>query len=190
MQKFILKKSIKTEHIKINKDENLTYIAILKKGWDKPKKLTFDLNGPEAKLTFLALIIGTNDEKFLFETLSNHNSKNTNANFYIRSVMFDKSEINFHGNLNVTKDAAQTNCFLSHHTLMLSKDTKTQTIPSMEIKANDVKAGHAATIGKIDEELLYYMESRGIDKKTGEKLLIKGFLEADLKKIKCLIHSN
>ena len=66
---------------------------------------------------------------------------------------------------------------------MLSKDAKAKTIPSLEIKANDVKAGHSATIGKVDKDLLFYLQSRGINKKLGEKLLIRGFLEADLQKI-------
>ena len=66
---------------------------------------------------------------------------------------------------------------------MLSDKTKTHTVPCLEIEADEVKAGHAATIGRVDDELLFYLNSRGINKKEGQALLIKGFLKSDISKI-------
>ena len=62
----------------------------------------------------------------------------------------------------------------------MSEFAKVNTIPSLEIEANDVKAGHAVTIGGIDEEMLFYLQSRGIEKDSAIKLLIKGFLVSDV----------
>ncbi|OGJ42856.1 hypothetical protein A3I58_01780 [Candidatus Peregrinibacteria bacterium RIFCSPLOWO2_02_FULL_39_10] len=66
---------------------------------------------------------------------------------------------------------------------MLSQNAKVETIPSLEIETNDASAGHAASMGKIDDEMLFYLLSRGINEKTGKKILIKAFLEKDFDKI-------
>ena len=97
--------------------------------------------------------------------------------------MFDQSEVDYKGNITIKPKANLTNAYLAHHTLMLSKNAKTHTIPSLEIQADDVKAGHAATIGNVDEDLIFYLESRGLDKKSAQNLLIKSFMENDIKKI-------
>ncbi len=179
----IITNSLKNDTIKVAKNSQTTFIAMLKKGWNKPIKIVFDFNGENATLNFIAFIIGTKQEKFSFETISNHNVPRTNAHFSIRAVMFDQSEVDYKGNITIKPKANLTNAYLAHHTLMLSKDAKTHTVPSLEIQADDVKAGHAATIGNVDEDLIFYLESRGLDKKSAQNLLIKSFMENDIKQI-------
>lgn len=179
----LITNSLQTSDIIINENANLTLVALLKKGFHEPQKINFHLKGENSQVTFLGLIIGRNDEKFHFETISNHTVPNTNAYYYIRAAMFDRSEIDYKGNLIIKPKAQITDCYLAHHTLMLSRDAKTNSIPSLEIEADDVKAGHAATIGKVDDDMIFYFQSRGIDKKQAQEMLIQGFLENDLKKI-------
>lgn len=179
----ILTYSLKTATIPVPANTDLTYVAFLKTGWQTPQKLQFDFEGENSTLNFIALILGLNRETFPFETISNHTVPHTKAYYNIRAAMFDRSEIDYRGSLNIKKPAQITDCYLAHHTLMLSPNAKTRTIPSLEIEADDVKAGHAATIGKVDDELLFYLAARGIDKKQAQSLLIKSFLETDLKKI-------
>lgn len=179
----IITRNLKTGTIKVPKNSQMTFIAMLKKGWDKAVKITFDFNGKNATLNFMAFIIGTKQEKFPFETISNHNVPKTNAHFSIRAVMFDQSEVNYKGNITIKPKANLANAYLAHHTLMLSKNAKTHTVPSLEIQANDVKAGHAATIGNVDEDMIFYLESRGLDKKSAQNLLIKSFMENDIRQI-------
>ncbi len=124
--------------------------------------------------------MATNKENFNFETLSNHYSPETNAYYYTRATQLDKSKVRYRGSLNIKPKAQLTDSYLAHHTLMLSDKARTETIPSLEIEADDVKAGHAATIGQVDEEILHYMTSRGIDDKSAKDLMIKGFMEAEL----------
>lgn len=182
-QQTILTYSLKTATIAIPADTNFTYVAFLKTGWRLPQKIQFDFEEENSTLNFFAFIIGAGKETFPFETISNHTVPHTNAYYHIRGAMFDRSEVNYRGCLNIKKPAQITDCYLAHHTLMLSPDAKTRTIPSLEIEADDVKAGHAATIGKVDEDLMFYLAARGINKEQGQSLLIKGFMEADLKKI-------
>lgn len=162
---------------------NLTFIATLKKGWEEVQKLNFQFEEESATLTFLAFIIAKENETFPFETISTHQAPHTNAFYYVRGAMLDRSQVNYTGYLIIEKGAQMTDSYLAHHSLMLSKDAKVVSIPSLEIEADDVKAGHAATMGRVDEDLLFYLESRGIDKQAGTDMLIKGFMEADLQKI-------
>lgn len=182
-ERLILANQITSGNINIGRDCNVTIVTLLTEGWEEKKTLNFNFNDENSTLTFIALIIGADQNKFPLETISNHNAKHTNAYYYIRSAMFDRSQINYKGNLIIKPGAQLTDSYLAHHTLMLSKDAKTNTIPCLEIEADDVKAGHAATIGKVDEHLMFYLQSRGLSKAEAEDVLIKGFMESELQKI-------
>ncbi len=169
--------------ITIKEGSETTLVAFLKDGWEDLRKLNFNFEGSASTLTFLAFIIAKNEDNFPFETISTHNVPNTNAFYYIRAAQFDKSKVDYQGMLKMNKPAQQTDSYLAHNTLMLSKNAKTHTVPSLEIEADDVKAGHAATIGRVDEDMLFYLQSRGISAQQAKEMLIQGFMESDLKKI-------
>lgn len=179
----ILADSLQTSDIHIPANTRLTFVALLQKGWEENQILNFHCDGQNSEINFIAFILAKDNEKFPFETISNHTVPHTNGYYTVRGAMFDKSEVNYRGQLNIRPKAQITDSYLAHHSLMLSKDAKVNTIPSLEIEADDVKAGHAATIGKVDEDMLFYLASRGIDKKQGQHILIQGFMENDLKKI-------
>lgn len=181
--KLTIADKITTQTIQVKRDQTLGYVVFLDKGWDETQRLTFEFKEENATLHFLAIMIGRNKEKFPMETLSLHKNRNTKAYYTVRSALFDESEVSYTGNLKIEKNANSTDCYLAHHTLMLSKNAKTITVPCLEIENDDVKAGHAATIGSIDEDLSFYLESRGLDKKSAKVLLIRNFLESELKHI-------
>lgn len=175
--------TLNTSDIILEDNANLTLIALISKGWHEKQFLNFYLDGKFSHLTFIALIFGENYEEFPFETISNHEIPHTEGYYHVRSALADHSKIFYKGNLIIKKSAQITNCHLSHDTLMLSKNAKVETIPSLEIQADDVKAGHSATISKVDPELLFYFQSRGMAQKEASTLLTKAFMSADLDKI-------
>lgn len=181
--KIIVTDELQNSQITIKNDSNITFVAILKNGWAEPKVLNFNFHGQNSTLNFITVILGTDKNKFPFQTFSNHHQPRNNAYYFVRCAMFDHSEVDYVGNLIIKPKAQITDSYLAHHTLMLSPHAKTRTIPSLEIEADDVKAGHAATVGNIDDELLFYLGSRGIDKRAAQDLLIKSFIQEDLKRI-------
>ncbi|MBI5754263.1 SufD family Fe-S cluster assembly protein [Candidatus Peregrinibacteria bacterium] len=181
--KLIITNKIPPKTIRVKRDQTLGYVLFLDKGWHEKQRLTFEFKEENATLHFLAIMIGKNKEKFPLETVSVHKNRNTRAYYTLKSALFDESEVDYTGNLKIEKNSHSTDCYLAHHTLMLSKNAKTNSVPCLEIETDDVKAGHAATIGNIDEELTFYLESRGLDKKSAKILLIKNFLESELKHI-------
>lgn len=175
--------TLKTADIHVPANTRLTYVALLQEGWEEKQTLNFYCNGENSEVNFLAFILAKDEQSFPFETISNHTVPHTNAYYTIRAAMFDKSRVDYRGQLNIKPKAQQTDSYLAHHSLMLSKDAKVNTIPCLEIEADDVKAGHAATIGKVDEDMLFYLATRGIAEKEAQHMLIQGFMETDLKKI-------
>ncbi len=170
----------KTCNVVLQQNSQLTFVLFATEGWDGTPKITFEFAGKNSELQCLGVIVGTKEMKFSFETISRHIVPETKASYRIRAAMFDRSLVDYKGNLIITKPAQLTDTYLSHDTLLLSDYARAKTVPALEIEADDVKAGHAATIGKVDEELMFYLLSRGIESKEAGQMLINGFFESQL----------
>ncbi len=103
--------------------------------------------------------------------------------FLIRGAMFDESKVDYTGCVKIKPEAEKSEAHISHHSLIMSKLAKVHSLPSMEIETDNAKASHEATMGKPGAETLFYLSTRGVNKKEAERLLIKSFLETDLKNI-------
>ncbi|MBD3360697.1 hypothetical protein GF366_02745 [Candidatus Peregrinibacteria bacterium] len=182
--KTVITHKIENKNIRLKKNEKLTYVAILKDGWKKPKRLNFLLEGKNSSITFLGFIIGKNTEDFPFETYSNHEAQNTSGYFSTISILFDKSSVEYSGTIKAERNANKTESYLNHHTLMFSDNTKTSTTPSLKIKNDDVVTGHSASIGNVDEDIVFYLQTRGINRELCEKLMVKKFIESGIQKIR------
>src|SRR3989344_9349435 len=85
--------------------------------------------------------------------------------------------------IKIVKDANGVDDFLEMRLLLLDSKSQAVAEPKLEIEANEVKASHAATVGKIDEEELFYLQSRGVKRTEAEKLVIDGFLSEVVSRI-------
>jgi len=178
----IIIENFSNSNIELKQNSNTTIIALISETTDKETTINFELK-ENAELKFIAIIIAQNKQKYHININSTHNTENTKANYHLRSILFDKSEIDYTGNIKITSKGNNTNSRLEHHSLMLSDYTKTNTKPCFEIQTNKVKASHAATIGRIDDSLLFYIKSRGLNEKEAKNLLIQSFIKSDLNKI-------
>ena len=123
------------------------------------------------------------DQRYSINTLSDHASTATNAETLVKGVLTDESRVEFIGMIRVQPKAQQTASFLSDHTLLLSDKCRAESIPSLEIGANEVSASHGATTGKIDEEQLFYLMVRGIAREEAVRIIVQGFFEPVLQRI-------
>lgn len=176
----IIVKELETQHICLEEGVKLTFILIATDGFQEPAKVTFELKGAGAELKFLGFIVGKKEKIFPFETVSLHRAPNTKAHYNVKAVMFDHSQVDYKGNIIIEKSAQMTDSYLSHHTLLMSEHARAKSIPALEILADDVKAGHSASIGKVDEEMMFYLKSRGIEDNEAEQMLVNGFFESQL----------
>ena len=105
------------------------------------------------------------------------------AQLLARNALLDQAKTIFSGLIVVEPDAQKTDAYQSNRNLMLSDDAAADSLPGLEIEANDVKCSHGATSPGIDADQLYYLQSRGIPAAQANELLIFGFFEEVLKKL-------
>lgn len=143
----------------------------------KSEKLEVILAGENASVEVVGLVLckGT-DEKNL-EAYITHAAPNTKSNVNVRSVLRDRSTFAFRGNVKIEKGAKGADAYLRSDALLFDDAKMGDDTPALEIDEQEVKAGHAATIGKVDEEMIFYLMSRGLTRDQSEKMVIDGFID-------------
>jgi Fe-S cluster assembly protein SufD len=117
-------------------------------------------------------------------TIVDNVKPNCFSNELYKGIMTDESSGVFNGKIFVRQDAQKTNAYQSNKNVLLSDNASVNTKPQLEIFADDVKCSHGCTVGQLDEEALFYMQSRGISEKTARSLLIHAFATDILEHIK------
>ena len=102
---------------------------------------------------------------------------NTYSNLLFRNVIRDSARSVFYGMIRVEPDAQGTDAYQSNNNLMLSDTARADTIPGLEIVANDVRCSHGATVGQMDPEQVFYLQARGLPRREAERLIVHGFFE-------------
>jgi Fe-S cluster assembly protein SufD len=123
-----------------------------------------------------AVFIGSGDESISTVVDVVHEKPHLQSYTLIKAVLFDQSRFDLTGNIIIRTGAKHTDAYLKISVLMLSSEAKAKAVPSLEIMENDVKGGHGATVGQVDPEELFYLQSRGLSHSQATKVLVKGFL--------------
>ena len=141
------------------------------------------LAGEGASAETLCAFKGRGAQHSDFTINAYHLVPHTRNNILSKGTVTDKATSVFRGLIKIEKAAQQTDSYLADHTLLLSNEALANSIPSLQIDANDVKASHGATVGQIDEEQLFYLMSRGLSHSEAEHLIVNGFFEPLMDKI-------
>lgn len=152
--------------------------------WDGKKNETIKVNTvldkPGSSLKLLGVLFSKSNYLNLHTNII-HKTRNTSSRTIIKSVLDGEASVNFEGLITIEKGAKNADADLKTHAILLSKKARATAIPQLNVKENQVKAGHGATVGKIDEEQMFYLMSRGLTKNQAKSIIIKGFLEETLK---------
>src|SRR3990167_5611556 len=146
------------------------------------KRLEVILAGENAEGEIVGLVLGKLDEERSLEAYITHAAPNTKSNVNVRAVLRGKSKFDFRGNVKIEHGAKGANAYLRSDALLFDDAKMGDDTPALEILERDVKAGHAATVGKVDEAMLFYLMSRGITRKQAEGILVEGFVEPILRR--------
>ncbi len=133
--------------------------------------------GENASGETTGLSFSRGNQHFDIKARSLHTGPHTTANTLFKVVLDDRSQTGFQGAIRVLKNGQHTDSFLEDHTLFLSEASKADALPSLDVDANDVRCSHGASIGMIDAEQVFYLQSRGLDKIQAEKMIVGGFFE-------------
>jgi Fe-S cluster assembly protein SufD len=133
------------------------------------------LVGAGASGELVTLYFGNGDQTLDFRTFQDHAAPNTTSNLLFKGVVDDRSRSVYTGLIRVRKNASGTNAFQTNRNLKLSDDAWAESVPNLEIENNDVHCSHASTVGPIDEDQRFYLESRGVPPEAAERLVVAGF---------------
>lgn len=142
-----------------------------------------DLQGNGSGLEWYGFTFGTNTQQLLWAPTVKHIGLSTEAAIDWKSAVADSSYVVFDGMIDIEKGAQGTNSDLRDAALHLSDKARSDSIPGLEIDANEVKAGHGSTSGQIDEEQLFYLQARGLSKQDATRMIVLGFFAAVVERI-------
>lgn len=133
------------------------------------------LPGNGAMMEFNGVYFIEGKQHLDIDTLMQHIGVATGGDLLLHGAVKDKSRSVFTGLIKIDPNGQQTNSYLKNENLILDKDARVDSIPSLEIDANDVRASHGATISQIEEEYIFYLMSRGIPRNTAVRIVVEGF---------------
>ena len=138
--------------------------------------LNASLLGPGANCNMLGLYFGDDDQHFDHNTSQDHVAPHTSSDLLYKGALDGASRAAFRGIIRVHKGAQQTDAYQTNRNLLLSDRARADSLPNLEIEADDVKCSHGATVGQLDRESLFYLMSRGLERAQAERLVVMGFL--------------
>ena len=141
------------------------------------------LTGEGAHSDMLAVSIGDEAQEFDARTLQDHASPHTKSDLLFKNALSDRSRNTFGGLIRVEPHAHFTDAYQKVRNLLLSDDAEANSMPGLEILADNVKCSHGATSGQIDEDELFYLLARGIPAPVARQLLVGGFLNEVLERL-------
>jgi Fe-S cluster assembly protein SufD len=144
-------------------------------------EMHLDGEGSEGK--FSGCYFGNETQHFDFHTFQNHVVGHSLSDLLFKGALRGRARTVYQGLIKVHKDAQRSDAYQANRNLILSDKARADSIPSLEIEANDVRCTHGATVGQVDEEQLFYIMARGLSRHDAERLIIAGFFEPVLERI-------
>lgn len=137
--------------------------------------LGVDLVGDGSSSEVVGLYFGEGSQTLDYRLVIDHFGKNTTSDVFLKGALEDHAQSVFTGLLRIEKEAQKTSTFETNRNLVLSENAKAHSVPNLEILCDDVVCGHGSSVGPLEEDHLYYLQSRGLRRTRAERLLIRGF---------------
>src|SRR5438046_237393 len=141
------------------------------------------LVGEGGRSDLLAVAVAKHQQEFDARTLQDHISPRTASDLLYKNALDDRARTIFGGLIRVEPDAHFTDAYQKVRNLLLSDDAEANSMPGLEILADNVRCTHGATSGQIDEDELFYLRTRGIPTKVAQRLLVTGFLDEVIQRL-------
>jgi Fe-S cluster assembly protein SufD len=135
------------------------------------------LAGRGAHGDLLAAYFGDGDQTLDYRTFQHHLAPDTTSNLLFKGAVGGRSRSVYTGLIRVDKAARGTNAFQTNANIKLSEEAWAESVPNLEIETNDVRCSHASTVGPVDAEQRFYLESRGVPPEAADRLIVAGFFD-------------
>jgi Fe-S cluster assembly protein SufD len=172
-----------SHHARVERDAELDWVA---GGFGSKKgkvRIQNDLAGQGATSRVTGAYFSDGTQHLDYDTFQEHIAPSTTSDFAFKGALRDESTCVWRGMIRVEKDAQKTNAYQENRNLLLSEKAHADSIPGLEILANDVRCTHGATVGQVDREQLFYLMARGLPRSEAERLIVRGFFSEILDRI-------
>jgi Fe-S cluster assembly protein SufD len=172
-----------THHARVERDAELDWVAA---GFGSKKgkiRIQNDLAGQGATSRVTGAYFADGNQHLDYDTFQEHIAPNTTSDFAFKGALRDESSSVWRGMIRVEEKAQKTNAYQENRNLLLSKKAHADSIPGLEILANDVRCTHGATLGQVDREQLFYLMARGLSRGEAERMIVRGFFQDVLDRI-------
>jgi Fe-S cluster assembly protein SufD len=142
-----------------------------------------DLAGQGATSRVTGAYFADGDQHLDYDTFQEHIAPSTESDFAFKGALRENASAVWRGMIRVEPDAQKTNAYQENRNLLLSDKAHADSIPGLEIMANDVRCTHGATLGRVNREELFYLMTRGLSRAEAERLIVRGFFQDVLDRI-------
>ncbi len=139
--------------------------------------------GPGSDARALGLYFAGGDQHFEHRVIARHEAPQSYSNLLYKGAIQDHAHTVFFGNLIVPPGAPGTDAYQTNRNLVLNDGARADTIPFLEIETAEVKCSHAGAVGRVDDEHLFYLQSRGVPTPEAKRLIVMGFLQEVLEMV-------
>jgi Fe-S cluster assembly protein SufD len=160
----------------LNRDSKLNWTTATIGSRFSKLNIDAEMRGPGTNAELSGMYFVDGKEFVDFHTLQDHIAPAATSNLLFKGVLKDTSRAVYSGLIKVHPGAQKTDAYQKNNNLILSPDARADSIPNLEIAANDVRCSHGATAGKVSEDQLFYLMSRGLSRREAERLIVTGFL--------------
>ncbi len=164
-----------THRATVGRDAELDWVAIGLGGTRAKSRMESYLADQGANVKVTGAYFLRKSEHADYDTTQEHAAPNTTSDLFFKGVLADSARAVWRGVIRVDKGAQRTDAYQENRNLLLSREAHADSIPGLEIEANDVRCTHGATAGRVDEDMIFYLRSRGIRRETAIRLIVEGF---------------
>jgi Fe-S cluster assembly protein SufD len=172
-----------SHHARVGRDAELDWVA---GGFGSKKgktRIQNDLAGRGATSRVTGAYFADGSQHLDYDTFQEHEAPDTTSDFAFKGALRDRATAVWRGMIRVEQDAQKTNAYQENRNLILSEKAHADSIPGLEILANDVRCTHGATISPVDRDELFYCMARGLSRGAAERLIVRGFFQDILDRI-------
>lgn len=174
---------ISTQRTIAGRDANLDTLIVNLGGAVARVDLAASLEGPGSRSDMLGLYFARGRQHFDHNTRQDHTVPHAGSDLLYKGALADSARTVFRGIIKVFPKAQRTDAYQTNRNLILSREAEAVALPNLEIEADDVRCSHAATVGQLDDEELFYIMSRGIPRTEAERLVVFGFFGEVLERL-------
>ncbi|MGD0274077.1 MAG: Fe-S cluster assembly protein SufD [Gaiellaceae bacterium] len=171
------------QHARLERDSELAWVCAGLGSKKSKTWISIDLADAGATSRVTGVYFADGSQHLDFDTFQEHVAPRTTSDFLFRGALREQATTVWRGMIRVEKEAQGTDAYQENRNLLLSRQAHANSIPGLEIMANDVRCSHGATVGQVDREQLFYLMSRGLSAGEAERLIVSGFFAEALDRI-------